>query len=346
MATFRKRAGVYHWRAKVPVKNPDGTITHRPVERSTHARTLPEARAAARKIEAEFHERAGRPLAEVNEFVFADAALVYMKAGGERLYLGPILERIGATPLLEVSQQVVQKLADDLKPGASPATINRHIFTPVIAVLNFGAKVKMCPPPALIRPKGHDTSPPLEIPTEAWFNAVLPLLTPTKRACLLLITLHGLRIAEAVQRVPDDVDTGSWKLRIPTTKTGEPVMMPLSEPVIEAIKAIPNWRQQKWLFGTGLKRNVARDIDKACDKAGVRRFGTHAIGRHAFATRVLEAGKSVKFLMSAGRWKTAKMPMQRYGHLEQSEVQAEVNEMASEWREKAKPATVIEFKKA
>lgn len=346
MASFRKRAGVYHWRGKVPIKRPDGTIVHRSVERSTHARTLPGAREAARKIEAEFHERVGRALAEVNEHTFADAALVYMKAGRERTYLAPILERIGRLPLLEVSQQVVQELVDELKPGASPATINRHVFTPTIAVINFAAKVKMCPPPTLIRPKGHDTSPPLEIPTAAWFTAVLPLLSPSKRACVLLVTLHGLRIAEAVRRVPADVDSRSWKLRIPTTKNGEPVMLPLSAPVIEAIKAIPNWHQQKWLFGTGLRRNVARDIAKACAKAGVPTFGTHAIGRHAFATRVLEAGKSVKFLMAAGRWKTAKMPMQRYGHLEASEVQAEVNEIAAEWGETAKPATDIQLKKA
>lgn len=47
-------------------------------------------------------------------------------------------------------------------------------------------------------------------------------------------------------------------------------------------------------------------------------------------------GKSVKFLMSAGRWKTAKMPMQRYGHLEQSEVNDEVGRIASDWAESTK----------
>jgi hypothetical protein len=34
--------------------------------------------------------------------------------------------------------------------------------------------------------------------------------------------------------------------------------------------------------------------------------------------------------MYAGRWKTAKMPMARYGHLECSEVAEEVNEIAAE----------------
>ena len=157
------------------------------------------------------------------------------------------------------------------------------------------------------------------------------------RACVLIITLHGLRIAEAIERTPADLDANGWRLSIPDTKTGEPVMLPLSEPVIEAIKAIPKWRTQRWLFGTCHRSNIARAVRVACKKAGVRTYGTHAIGRHSFSVRVLKDGKSVKFLMSAGRWKTAKMPMQRYGHLETSEVNASVNEIAAKWGEAAKP---------
>jgi integrase len=337
---------IYLWRAKVPVKASDGSIVHRRVERSTKSGTLAGAREAARKIEADYHERAGRPLQEVAEHSFADAALAYMKSGGERRYLAPILELIGSKILAEITQEVVQEIADRLKPGAAPATVNRHIFTPIVAVLSYANRLKMCPPPSLIRPKGHDRSPRLETPNEEWFNIVLPILSPSIRACVLIITLHGLRIAEAIERTPQDLDTNGWRLGIPDTKTGEPVMLPLSAPVIEAIKAIPNWRKQRWLFGTRHRSNIARAIRVACKKAGVRTYGTHAIGRHSFSVRVLRDGKSVKFLMSAGRWKTAKMPMQRYGHLETSEVNASVNEIAAKWGEAAKPGPVVKLKQA
>ena len=61
---------------------------------------------------------------------------------------------------------------------------------------------------------------------------------------------------------------------------------------------------------------------------------------------MLDGGKSVKFLMAAGRWKTAKMPMARYGHLEQSEVNDAVNEMAKHWlpKPKAKSGKVIKLR--
>jgi len=347
---FRKHTtadgkAVYLWRGKVPVKEASGAITYKRVERSTKSSTLAGAREAARKIEAEYHERAGSTVQEVGDVTFADAALGYMKSGGERRYLAALLSHVGNKLLTDITQDVAQQLSDKLKPGASVATINRHIFTPLLAVLNYAAKLHQCPPPLLIRPKGHDKAKQLDLPDETWFAAILPHLSPKARAVVLVTTLHGLRIAEAIERTPDDVDA-AWRLHIPDTKTGEPVMVPLSEPVIEAIKSIPGWRRQKWLFGTCHRSNIAKAIRRACKLAGVQAYGSHAIGRHSFATRVLvDGGKSLKFLMQAGRWKTAKMPMSRYGHLEHSEVNQEVNQLATKWADRPEAAKVTRLKK-
>ncbi len=51
----------------------------------------------------------------------------------------------------------------------------------------------------------------------------------------------------------------------------------------------------KWLFGTASRSNIQRDIRKACEKAGLRSYGTHRIGRHSFATRILEEGRASYF---------------------------------------------------
>ena len=296
MASFRKHRTkdgrlIYFWRAKVPIKEADGSVVWRDVERSTKSGTLAGAREAARKLEADYHDRAGRPVQEVNEYTFANAAVAYMKSGGERRYLAPILERIGNRPLIDIDQESAQQLADQLKPGCSPATLNRHIFTPLLAVLNYAARLKMCPPPTLVRPKGHDKSPKLEVPSKEWFDAVMPLLSLKVRAVLLLISLHGLRISEAIERAPGDLDTVKWRLTIPDTKNGEPVQLPLSEPVIHAIREMmaeektKNQKRalkgkppiySKWLFGTGSRRNIARDIAKSCKLANVPVYGTHA----------------------------------------------------------------------
>jgi integrase len=255
----------------------------------------------------------------------------------------------------------VQRVADRLKPGCSPATINRHIFTPITSVMSFAARAKMCAPVVLLRPKGHDKAPKLETPSEEWFNVVLPRLSPQVRACVLAITLHGLRIAEAIERTPEDLDPKTWRLSIPDTKTGDPVDMPLSKPVIEAVREM--WTEQrredaerkaegkpplrrKWLFGTCHRSNIRRAVNAACKDAGVPTYGLHAIGRHSFSVRVLKDGKSVKFLMAAGRWKSPKMPMVRYGHLERSEVNEAVLEIASKWEDGAKLGAVQRMRRA
>jgi integrase len=230
-------------------------------------------------------------------------------------------------------------------PNASPATQNRQIYTPVLAVLNKAARAGKCRVPVLDRPEGHDKLKPLTIPDQAWFDAVLPQCSPKLRACLMAITCHGLRIADAIERTPDDIEPEGWILHIPDTKNGEPAAIPLAEPVVEALTAY-NWREGPWLFGTHNRSNIIRAIKAACKRAGVRYFGTHAIGRHSFATRVLKAGKSVKFLKEAGRWKSPAVPMRRYGHLERSEVNDEVKEIAADWSDKAKSRRVVTIKKA
>jgi hypothetical protein len=65
------------------------------------------------------------------------------------------------------------------------------------------------------------------------------------------------------------------------------------------------------------------------------------VGPVLFASGVLRDGKSLKFLKDAGRWATIKMPAQRYGHLERSEVDQEVREMGQRWAGDQKPADVV-----
>lgn len=350
MAGFRKhttRDGktVYFWRGTVPEKQADGTIVWRRVERSTKAGTLALAREAARRLEAEYHERAGRPLQEVADTTFAGAAILYMRSGGEKRFLTALLPHLGRMPLVDIDQNVMQDIEDRVYPGRAVSTKNRQLYTPVLSVLNYAAEKKLCPPPLISRPKGHDESPPLKLPGEDWFAVVLPLLPPKVHAAMLLCTLYGLRISEAIRRTPDNLDPNGWRLTIPKTKNGDPALIRLSKPVIEAIKAY-DWRKGPWLFGTNSRSNIARAVKAACRKAGVPAYGTHAIGRHSFSTRALKSGKSLKWLMSAGRWKTASVPMARYGHLEKSEVQEEVNQLAAEWGEAAQTRSVIKLKTA
>src|SRR5262249_22305225 len=69
------------------------------------------------------------------EPTFASAALVYMRAGGERRFLMPLLKHFGETPLRRIGQAALDEAAAPISPNAAPATVNRQLYTPAIAVL-------------------------------------------------------------------------------------------------------------------------------------------------------------------------------------------------------------------
>src|SRR5437879_5023566 len=73
--------------------------------------------------------------AQAGDPTFASAALDYMRAGGERLYLRPILEHFHEQPLCTIRQAEIDAAAEAIGPGRSAATRNRQVYTPISAVL-------------------------------------------------------------------------------------------------------------------------------------------------------------------------------------------------------------------
>jgi integrase len=76
-----------------------------------------------------------------------------LEAGGEKLYLKPIIARIGSIPLVKIDQDFIDKAARALYPHASPATLNRQVYTPIAAVLNHAAMRRLCARRTVQRPQ-------------------------------------------------------------------------------------------------------------------------------------------------------------------------------------------------
>ena len=133
-------------------------------------------------------------------------------------------------------------------------------------------------------------------------------------------------------------------------KNGDPVLVRLSQPVVEAILSY-NWQAGPRLFGYYTlknRRNLYRDLRAACERAGVTYFTPHKAGRHAFAKRLLKAGKSLAHVKAAGKWKTIRVVAELYGAFESSEVDDDVLQVGDQWAAKlgTHPDNVVSLKKS
>lgn len=314
---------IYTARGFVPVRLADGTFARRRVEHGLGGDT-----AAARKAEVDRLNAAYEDKALQVPLTFARAYLNYIDAGHPvPFYAELILAHLGVRQCSEIDDSIMLDLAKEIfKPNAAPAHINRHLYTPVIAVLSMALRKGA---PTLTRPVGHNVAHKIEIPDADWYRLLMPHLTPVTAALVTFLTMHGRRLGDALGRRPADLNPADGTLAIGRTKNGEPMLIDLHPGVLSLMLAMPDWEKRQWLFrdGPGSASNVRKDIQAACRKAGITYFSPHEMGRHAFATRMLRAGYSLEYVRKAGGWKTIEMVSRRYGHLEHKEVTEAVHKV-------------------
>lgn len=351
---------ILYARFRIPVRQEDGSIRNEPTERSTRTGKRVDARREAELVYQKAYEDAHRPRAhEAGKDTFAAAAVSYMRSKGSKTtpvdglipasrlkvranksYLIPIIERIGTKKLHEISQAVVDKLCTQIYPGRTAQTINRQLYTPIIAVLNH---VKQ--PHALKRPEGHDSLPAIDVPVNDWYPPVLRVANPYLRAFLLTQRLHGRRPDELLNRTREHFDDDAGVLLVWDGKGEQFIAVQLAQPALIAIRALPDLRLAKkgapdarlthakrhFLYGTNRKETMRGWLLDACKEAGVRYHMAKEAGRHAFVTKNLQEGKSLKWVQDGGRWKTLKVVAEKYGHLERQEVDRQARESGEKW---------------
>ena len=150
---------------------------------------------------------------------FVAAAVSYLEIGGERLYLKPIIARLGSVPLAKIDQALIEQTARALYPTASPATLNRQAFTPIAAVLNHAAKRGLCAHRVIERPaqpKGRVRWLTFE-EAEQLVDACSPHLRPL----VLFLLGTGARTSEALYLDWREVDLAGAHVTFLDTKNGE-----------------------------------------------------------------------------------------------------------------------------
>jgi integrase len=336
----------------VPVREA-GVIVRKRKEHRTGCHRKADAEKVADQIEADYYEAARtNQSSDGSDTTFDDAVGLYLDSNPNVVqagYLAPINEEIGNLTFDKLNQAEVQRVARKLKGHCKPNTQARHVYVPISAVYNHAVEAGLAPPRRFKKPKGWSKDKRVMSPPDSWYEAVMPHLSPKLYALMTFLVTHGRRVSEALERTPADIDTEVWPWTLTLgeyDKAGNRVQVVLAEHVIEAIEAIPNWQDQTWLFGTCNRHNVKRDIKKACTKAGVEFYGSHAWGRHKAARIFLRNGGSLQGLQNAYGWKDPRMPMKHYGHEEKSEIVERVHQVGGKFFSKLDNVELLAAKTA
>lgn len=121
----------------------------------------------------------------------------------------------------------------------------------------------------------------------------------------ILMTLYsgGLRLQEALQLQPVDIDSAGMRIRIRAGKGGKERYVMLSCTLLDTLRDyFKQYRPEKWLFFGKDKadpvhpRSVQKRIQQAATAAGIRKRVTAHVLRHSFATHLLDRGTNLRYI--------------------------------------------------
>jgi integrase len=146
-------------------------------------------------------------------------------------------------------------------------------------------------------------------------SEVSSLDAPHMYPILVLAYETGMRRGEILGLQWADIEKDFATLRLADTKNGTSRVVPLNEAAREALKNWPRRTDTDYLFA-GSHGEPFQDCGRAwrtlCSNAGITDIRFHDF-RHAFTTRMLEAGVDVRTIMAVTGHKSVAM-FQRYSH--------------------------------
>jgi Phage integrase family len=254
---------------------------------------------------------------------FAEAVILYCQKGHSDRFLGLLVKHFGMRQMATITDVDVANFASLHYPNASPPTLNRQVYTPMIAVWRGAHVAKLCGPHEFRRPKQREAET-VSFATDYDIASLLAFANVETKAAILLLTYTGGRASEICRITGSDVDWEAQTVLLRKTKNGKPRVVPLTPMTLEAL--LPLRQTQGPICGFNDRWRLNDALETACEASGLEIMTTHQIGRHAFAARLLRQGKTLKELQEAGGWSPSSLPMlaRVYGHLERKSVDAAV----------------------
>jgi integrase len=292
-----KRGEIYHYRGKVAGRKLRGTT-------GTANREIAEQ--IANRIEArEWKRDLHGPEAVLR---FSDAAAAYLKAGKPSRFIAALLDHWKETLIKDITAGAIRQAAIDLYPNAGPATRNRHVIVPTVAIINHCAELEQCPPIRVKRFKVESREK--EPVTWEWICEFRKHAPQSMGVLAMFMFLTGARISEALAVRWPDIDFKKRTVLIKQTKVGAERRAHLPP---ELVVALANQDRNKPPFVYETRGAVLTTWLRTCERAGLPRRNLHAC-RHGFATAMLHAGYDAVTVAKRGGWKTPRHVFETYGH--------------------------------
>jgi integrase len=251
---------------------------------------------------------------------FAMAATSYLDAGGEPRFISPLNEHFGDTLVEHIDQAALDAAAVAIYPRGAPATRNRQVYTPTLAILAHAGIEKR-----FKRPKGAQGNMRaifLE-PDEAWRLLAAAEATDKELCAFLTLVLYtGIRLSEALGLRCSAVSLAESRAFIPETKNGDPRALHLPEAAVAALANHPRGldrpkeRVFRWHKGSKFYDTLHEVYARA--KVDPRGAPDHIL-RHTYGTWMRRyAGADSRDLKDTGAWR-ATASADRYTHTDVSD---------------------------
>ncbi|MEO1658284.1 MAG: tyrosine-type recombinase/integrase [Pseudomonadota bacterium] len=297
----------------------EGRVAGRRFKRSTQTTNKKSAEKLCRKWQTALHNRL--VIGDGEGKTLADAVAFYLEEGGEERFMLEILEARGLSELADINRTWMVELAKELYgENANPATVNRQLYTPMIAVLNSAADLDWCPPPRLKRPKGHGRQPTrVKWLAPETVERGIEAGDPHDVAILVAFVGIGLREEDMVKRlVWDEVWLEHKEARVDIGKSDDELHKVFLQPrVIDALRSLPQSttgpvlrRPNGDAYAKEARYQFKPTWGRIAKAADIPHFTSHQL-RHTWATWHHAVHKNLVRLRDEGSWKSVAM-VERY----------------------------------
>lgn len=283
--------------ARSPYYRVRGTYLGIYVDRSTKTA---ERAVAKRLLDAWKLEIERGAYAKPSDPTFASALIEYMNAGRDTRFLEPLLRHFGDRLLTQIDQRALDQAAAALYPNAAPATRNRQVYSPAIAILRHaGIKQEFSRPKGS---RGKQRTTFLSVSqAEKLFNAANEIDAEFS-AFLVFLCYTGCRLSEACGLKSADVHLEEGWAYVRDTKNGESRTVFLPPVVVQAMGYVQFAGRRKAFRFTKCGR-IYTLLARVADRAGVEipdRVAFHLF-RHTYGAWMQKAGAD---LVGTGAWKS------------------------------------------